>query len=323
MGIFLVSLLIVIGQAQESTKTPAEIAQALLDSLDSDSRTLVNLSFDSPKWQQWTSSPLDDNPHHGMLFGDMNKIQLSLAFRLIKTALSERGYKKVLSIIAAEDASENDLERSSGKFFMTIFGTPSENKLWGWQVDGHHLSLNVVLVGNKISITPNFMGIEPAEYVGGSTIFRPLGREQDRAAALMESLSIEQKKAAMLDPSVRDILTGPGKDNFVPDLAGIPASELTAEQKIMLLNLIGEWVNNLKNPFAVDKMAEIQENLANTYFAWSGIAIHGGVVYYRIQGPSLLIEFGYEVDMGTVGQANHIHSIFRDPTNDYGAGMSP
>ena len=109
-------------------------------------------------------------------------------------------------------------------------------------------------------------------------------------------------------------MTGAGKDNFVPDLAGIPASDLTEEQKTLLLKFIEEWVNNLKEPIAANKMAEVQANLEDTYFAWSGIALHGAVVYYRVQSPTLLIEFGYEVDINMVGQANHIHSILRDPT---------
>ena len=312
------SLLMVVCQAQGVARTSAEVAQEFLDSLDSDSRTRANLSFNSPKWQEWTSAPLGEDPHHGVLIEELDNIQLSLVFTLLKNALSQRGYKKALSTIASEDIADDSDARGSAKYFITIFGTPAESEPWGWQFDGHHLSLNVVFVGDQMSVTPIFIGIEPAEYADESFVLRPLGDEQDKATALMEALSIEQKKAAMLDPGTRDMVAGPGKDNFVPEVAGISAAELTDGQEVLLLKFIEEWVNNLKEPFATNKMAEVQASLADTYFAWSGIAIHGGVVYYRVQSPILLIEFGYEVDLNTVGQANHIHSIFRDPTNDYG-----
>ncbi len=314
----LVSFLAVVCQAQDATRTSAEVAQAFLDSLDSDLYARANLTFDSPKWQEWTSAPVGEDPHHGVLIEELDNTQLSLVFTLLKNALSERGYKKAISTIASEDIADDSAVRGSAKYFITIFGTPSESEPWGWQFDGHHLSLNTVLVGDQVSLTPIFIGIEPAEYTSEFFVLRPLGDEQDKASALMDALSIEQKKVAMLDPATRDMVAGPGKDNFVPDVAGIPAADLTAGQKALLFKFIEEWVNNLKEPFATNKMAEVKANLEDTYFTWSGIAIHGGVVYYRVQSPALLIEFGYEVDINTVGQANHIHSIFRDPTNDYG-----
>jgi hypothetical protein len=147
----------------------------------------------------------------------------------------------------------------------------------------------------------------------GKTV-RPLGDENDKGFTLINALDASQKKQAILNYQVRDLVLGPGEDGKVIQPEGIPASALNAAQQNMLLDLAHEWVGILNDEAAAERMAEIKANLARTYFAWSGATTNGGLAYFRIQGPTVLIEYAPQQ-----GDLDHIHTIYRDPTNDYGA----
>ena len=170
-------------------------------------------------------------------------------------------------------------------------------------------------------LTPTHTGTQPATFsLQGKTI-RPLGDENDKAFALINALNPEQQKQAILSYEVRNIVLGPGADGKTIAPEGIRASSFTPAQRTMLVDLTREWVDILGDDAAAAKMKEIQAGLADTYFAWAGATTNGKGAYFRIQGPAVLIEYAPQGSGDT--NVDHIHTIFRDPTNDYAAKVTP
>ena len=146
---------------------------------------------------------------------------------------------------------------------------------------------------------------------------RPLGRETDKAFALFSSLDEAQRKQATLGFQIRDLVLGPGRDGQTIQPEGIKGSALTEKQREMLLDLASEWTGIMHDALAKAKMDEIKKNIAETWFAWSGPTEKGAAAYFRIQGPTVIIEYAPQRLGGDT--TKHIHTIYRDPTNDYGA----
>jgi len=209
-----------------------------------------------------------------------------------------------------------------GEFYVAILGTPSATKPWMIQFGGHHLGINITLVGSQHVLTPTHTGAQPAAYtINGETI-RPLGKENDKAFALINALDAAQRKQAMLDYQVADDVLGPLHDGEVIQPEGVRAAAFTASQQARLLDLIQEWVSIINETDAKAKMAEVKANLPETFFAWSGPTTNGSPVYSRIQGPTLEIEYAPQCVAVPCGSGrpstDHIHTFYRDPTNDYG-----
>ena len=162
-------------------------------------------------------------------------------------------------------------------------------------------------------MAPSLPAAQPATYTFEGRTVRPLGNENDKAFALINALDDDQRKQAILGYRVADLVLGPGQDGRTIQPEGIRASALSAAQQTMLLDLVREWAGIMNDAFAEPRMAEIRANLADTYFAWSGPTTNGSAAYFRIQGPTLVIEYAPQ------GSVDHIHTIYRDPTNDYGA----
>ena len=207
-------------------------------------------------------------------------------------------------------------------YYLALLGTPSLTEPWMIQFGGHHLAINLTIVGKSNVMTPSLPAAQPAIYkLNGETV-RPLGRENDKSFALINSLDAEQQKQAILNYQVSDLVLGPGEDGKTIQPEGIKASALNAAQQQMLLELVHEWVGILNDEAAAAKMAEIKANLPETWFAWSGPTTNGSAAYFRIQGPTLLIEYSPQRSRGSGGlDLTHIHTIYRDPTNDYGARL--
>jgi hypothetical protein len=181
------------------------------------------------------------------------------------------------------------------------------------QFGGHHLAINLTLGGSQASMTPSLPAAQPATYTIEGRTIRPLGAENDKAFALVNALESAQRSQAILNYRVADLVLGPGQDGRTIQPEGVRASSLTASQQAMLLELIQEWAGIVNDAYAVSRMAEIKANLPDTYFAWSGPTTNGSAAYFRIQAPTLVIEYAPQ------GGVDHIHTIYRDPTNDYGA----
>jgi hypothetical protein len=206
----------------------------------------------------------------------------------------------------------------SDLYYISFLGKPSTTQPWMLQFGGHHLALNITIAGNKGVMTPSLTGAQPATFkVNGQTI-RPLGRESDKALALLQSLDANQRQQVILNYRVADLVLGPGQDGKKIAPEGLKASAMNEKQRAMLLDLIAEWAGIMNESAAAARMAQLKADLNETWFAWSGpTSFEPGTnitAYYRIQGPHLVIE--YAPQQGE--PANHVHTIYRDPTNDYG-----
>jgi hypothetical protein len=267
----------------------------------------------------------------------MTEEQRQAAFEVLQAALSEEGYRQTIGTMVGDqviNARTQDGSRGgpdqygADLYYLAVFGTPSETEPFMLQYGGHHLGLNLTVDGQDNVLTPSFTGVEPAEYtldeavdlpafipadvLGGGTI-RPMADENDLAFELMNALDPEQQEQATLAYDVSALVLGPGEDGRVLEPEGFPASGMTADQKALLLGLVRQWAGIADEGTTEERMAEIEDNLEETYFAWYGPATNGESVYYRITGPTLHIEFAHQEE-----DALHIHSVYRDPTNDYG-----
>ena len=210
----------------------------------------------------------------------------------------------------------------SSLYYISFLGTPSTTNPWMLQFGGHHLALNITIAGSAGVLTPTLTGAQPATFkLDGKTI-RPLGRESDKALALLQSLDEKQRKQAVLNYRVADLVLGPGQDGKKVAPEGMKASAMHEKQQAMLLDVIAEWAHILNDTSAAARMSEIKRDLNETWFAWSGPTTgepgSNITAYYRIQGPHLVIEYAPQHDE----PANHVHTIYRDPTNDYGSALS-
>jgi len=191
------------------------------------------------------------------------------------------------------------------------------------QFGGHHLALNITMWGEHGALTPTLTGAQPAVYRSNGKTVRALAQESDKAFALLHALDDAQRKQAILNYRVNDLVLGPGHDGESIQPEGLKAAAMNQQQQRMLLDLISEWAEILHDAYAIPRMAQIKAGIVDTYFAWSGPTAHepgkNGAAYYRIQGPKLVIEFAPQ---GVGGDPTmHVHTIYRDPTNDYGRGL--
>jgi len=206
-----------------------------------------------------------------------------------------------------------NLRFAEDEYFLAFLGTPSATAPWMLQFGGHHLAINLTMAGSQATMAPSLPASQPASYEFEGRTIRPLGNENDKAFALINALSDAQRAQAIIGSRVADLVLGAGQDGRTIQPEGIRGAALSAPQQTMLLEIVREWSGIQHAAFAAPRMAEIQANLPDTYFAWSGPTTSGSAAYFRIQGPTLHIEYAPQ------GGVDHIHTIYRDPTNDYGA----
>jgi hypothetical protein len=206
-------------------------------------------------------------------------------------------------------------------YYIAMLGTPSATTPWMLQFGGHHLALNITIDGDKDVLTPTLTGAQPALYKSGGKTVRPLGAESDKALALLQALDPQQRKQAVLSFSLADLVLGPGQDGVTIQPEGLKASAMNERQRALLLAVIAEWAGIINDSAAAARMAQLKAGLDQTWFAWSGPttgAIGSNITaYYRIQGPHLVIEYAPQGG----DPAMHIHTMYRDPTNDYGTKL--
>ena len=204
-------------------------------------------------------------------------------------------------------------------YYVSILGKPSTTDRWMLQFGGHHLGINVTCRPRECAHTDPH-GAQPATYTLGGKTIRPLGEENDKAFALINALNAEQQKQAVLGFEVRNLVLGPGADGKTIAPEGVRASTFTPAQRTMLAELAREWVGILGEEAAAAKMKEIQSGMGETYFAWAGPITNGKGAYFRIQGPSVFIE--YAPQGAGDNNVDHIHTIYRDAANDYAARVT-
>jgi len=304
---------------EKPTGSPmADAALELISTLDEEQKEEMIFSFSDNERFDWNYVPTSRN---GLTLKDMSDEQEKALEKLLKTTLSEQGYEKTKEIIVLEgilgELEGNPSYRDSGKYYLSIFGEPSSTSPWGWRYEGHHLSLNFTSVApNNLYVTPEFMGANPAVVKSGSHEGkRVLKNEEIIARKLLNSLDQDQKDKAIIDEEAYpEILTE--NDRHIEQLAkeGIPVSALNEEQKKILRNLLAVYVDNMLPEIANAYWKDIENaGFENIVFAWAGSEKPGEGHYYRIQGPTLLIEYD-----NTQNNANHIHTVWRDWKNDFG-----
>jgi Protein of unknown function (DUF3500) len=319
-------------------------AQALLTKLDNAGRAKLQFPFEGPQKTRWSNLPSPMFERQGLRMGDLTSTQRAAVKELLAVALSRDGYRKVTDIIQGDEvlrktssqgprgggADPNAGRASAGargggrggpafgedEYYLAFLGTPSATAPWMLQFGGHHLAINLTLAGSQATMAPSLPAAQPATFTVEGRTVRPLGNENDKAFALMNALNAEQRSQAILNSRVADLILGPGQEGRMIQPEGIRASALSAAHQTMLWELVREWVGIMNDTFAEPRMAEIRAKLADTYFAWSGPTANGSAAYFRVQGPTLVIEYAPQQ-----GSVDHIHTIYRDPTNDYGAKL--
>ncbi len=309
------------GAARTTGETVAA-ANQFLACLDQGQRGKVVFDFkDQAQRKRWSNLPTAMVPRAGLRLGDLAAAQRSAAMGVLAAALSPEGYQKVAQIVEADEV----LRKESGgrpifgrdEYYISILGQPSTTAPWMIQFGGHHLGLNITLAGEQGTLAPSHTGAQPAIYEMEGQTVRPLGREADKAFALLASLDAAQRKQAILGFEIRDLVLGPGRDGQTIQPEGIKATALTAKQREMLLDLASEWTGIMREPMAQAKLEEVRQSINETWFAWSGPTEKGRAAYFRVQGPSVIIEYAPQRLGGD--PTKHIHTIYRDPTNEYGA----
>ncbi len=208
-------------------------------------------------------------------------------------------------------------------YYISFLGTPSEKNPWMIQFGGHHLALNITIAGDKGVLTPTLTGAQPALYTTHGRTIRPLGQESDKALTLLKALDEAERKKAVLSYKLADLVLGPGQDGVIIQPEGLQASLMNDKQRVMLLDVISEWAGIINDTAATARMAQLKVDLNETWFSWSG-PTDGTLgknisAYYRIQGPHLVIEYAPQALGGDASL--HVHTMYRDPTNDYGKGI--
>ena len=312
--------------SSRSAAAMSTAAQKWLDSLNAEQRGRAAFAFDSEERQRWHFIPNEQFARKGVTFKEMDEPQRALAHALLKTGLSARGYLTATSIVALEKVLQ-DLEgpqrrfpRDPEAYYVTVFGTPGDKQAWGWRFEGHHLSLRFDVVGGSMTASsPAFFGTNPAEVrQGAQKGLRVLGAEEDAARALLELLDPSQRTVAIVQPEApTDILTMV-KPTFEPlSPAGIKITALTKAQRDALTRLIDVYVGTMAPDVAAERMARLRKaGMDDITFAWAGGTERGQKHYYRVQGPTFLIEYD-----NTQNDGNHIHSVWRDFNGDFGRDL--
>ncbi|MBC2606670.1 DUF3500 domain-containing protein [Pelagicoccus albus] len=310
----------------ESSQKATDImdaVEAFLNLLSSSEQSTLLFDWDDDTQKtRWSNFPIGIVPRDGLRTGDMSDAQLQAMWNLLSVVLSEEGYEKTLNIVNGDNelSSGSNSQYGDHQYYIAFLGTPSAEDIWMLQFGGHHLAINVFIKGADGSLTPSLTATQPSSYTLDGETIRPMGDEVDKGLALMQSLSASQQSAATIGSSFIDLVLGPGEDGQMIAYEGVQVSTFSDEQKEALVDLAGEWIRILHSEAAENRLAEVRENLDSTYFAWSGPVSASSAAYFRIHGPTVFIEMSPQT-MGGGGGLGHYHSIYRDPTNEYGEGL--
>jgi hypothetical protein len=319
---FLGSLLAVLGVAAAVSgagTSMAAAARSFLSSLGAARGAQASLPFAGDERGNWHYVP---RARRGVPLGDLDPEQRKAAEVLLQTGLSTEGYAKVQAILELEGVLREieGMHRDPGRYYVSVFGSPSATEPWGWRFEGHHLSLNYTVAGaHGISTSPAFFGANPAEVrQGPHKGLRPLAREEDLARALVRSLTSEQRRRAVFDDvAPREIVTGSRREVVPLEEAGIRAGELSDRQRPTFDALLEVYLSRMASDLAADRRRKLQAaGLGQVRFAWAGGLEPGEPHYYRLQGPTFLVEYD-----NTQDGANHIHTVWRDFDGDFGEDL--
>ncbi|MEB2782516.1 DUF3500 domain-containing protein [Algoriphagus sp. C2-6-M1] len=322
----------------QNSKDLAKVTSVFLETLPTAQKALVQFDFSDTIRTKWTNLPIGLAPRSGLKFGELSEESKIKFHRILSAIFSSQGYLKVFTIMQVDDIlheimeiayqraqmNENTikmirtLDWDYGNYFIAILGDPAADDIWGLKFEGHHVSINLTVSGDEFSMTPVFLGSDPAvvevtQYAG----LRPLSKEEDYGFWFVNTLDEGQKAKATLSEKVPgDILTSPARDQWISEFNGIKGSELNPDQQKILHYLIEEYVNNLDHPKAEEYLAILHaRGIDEVYFTWIGSYEPMKAHYYMIHSPDFIIEYD---NVGFLDNANHIHTIWRENGNDFG-----
>ncbi len=311
-------------------------ATALVSSMTADQKQVAILAADSPQQVGWHFIPKD--ARKGLELNKMSEDQRELTQNVLKAVLSELGHRKTTKIMDLERLLKELQDRNGGKgpirdalrYYVTMFGEPSATSQWGLSFEGHHLSLNFVIKGDKIiSSTPQFFATNPAVVKSESNTGIPLGTrvlklEETLAFELVNTLSKSQLESALIAKEApREIRAAGEPQPPQTDPVGVRWSELSKVQRGLLRRLIEVYVKAVPEDVAKQRRDDMTEaRLRNIYFAWAGSMVPGVGHYYRVQGPTFLIEFVNTQPDADGNPANHIHAVYRDMRGDFAKSIA-
>ena len=327
-------------RAQVNQPLNTTVAQ-FLATLSADERAKTQYAFTDSLRFKWTNLPVGMVPRPGIAYGTLSD-QSRLAFhRVMSAMLSSQGYLKTTSIMRLDDILNTlyqqafddgkidqkmltmmqNLKWAHGNYFISIWGKPDANQPWGLNFGGHHLALSLTTDGKNVSMSPYFVGTDPAEVKSGKYAgLRVLSKEEDYGFLLINALTDTQKAVAILKQETpKDIITSPQANQRITSYDGIPAKQFTADQKTILTLLIQEYTHNFEHQKAHQLFDKITKSgLDNVYFAWVGSLENNKPHYYIINGPDFLIEYD---NVGFQNDGNHIHAILREKNQDFGEDL--
>lgn len=322
----------------QTSKKLLSTTQNFLSSLPADQKSQIMMSMEDSMRTQWTNLPLGMVPRAGLRYGDISDKSKVEFHKMLSAIFSSQGYLKTFSIMQIDDIlheifeikyengeiNENSIKMirglnwDYGNYYAAIWGDPSPEGIWGFKLEGHHISINLTVTGEEYSLTPLFFGSDPAvvevtQYSG----LRPLSKEEDYGFWFVNLLDEEQKSKAIFEDAVPgDIITSPDRPQWLSEYRGIKGSDLTEEQQKVLHYLIEEYIGNLETQKSEEFMAILHERgMDQLYFSWIGSLEPMKPHYYLIHSPDFIIEYD---NVGFLDNANHIHSIFRQNGNDFG-----
>lgn len=314
-------------------------ANAFLATLSDEQRQSVLFPFaDSEQRVRWSNFPDGAFSRSGLRWGQLDAVQRTALTNLLGTVLSSEGVEMVKQQMAADDEvaatdasgggnappgvnadggnGRPPVNFGSDYYYVSFLGTPSTTAPWMLQYGGHHLAINATVVGSKVTLSPTLTGGEPLKFTTNGTPVRIAEDEINQSIALVNSLTNAQRNKAIVSDQRVGLVLGPGKDGQTLQPEGLSGNEMTDTQKQALLRLIEARLDMLNADDLAVKMSEVQKHLDETYFGWWGPTAPAAG-YFRITGPTVVIEYSPEVNDGD--PTNHAHNIYRDPTNEYGA----
>lgn len=317
-----------------------EAATAFLSLLEPDVRAKLTFPLRASEWRMWCNVHMNFY-RHGVMLEDLPMSHREAFLRLLEVTLSARGYRQARDIMRLNEllseVSGSPDEFGEWPYFVSFFGAPSDSEPWGFQYEGHHLSVNVVVIGDELVTTPLFMGSEPcAVREGRFAGISVMGDEQRSGLTLMRSLDPVQQATALQYASIMPdqiprhlqhfidgrMQAGAFKDNVVLPYCGVRADGFSDRQRRLLRDTIATYVGWTNEPHAAVKMRDVDATLDETWFSWMGGTGPEDPFYYRVHSPVVLIEFDHHPGVvfdNKEPSHHHVHSIIRTPNGgDYG-----
>lgn len=305
-------------------RAATEMASAALNfwnALTPDLQAKCTFPFDTDERFNWHFIP---RQRKGITWNDMTPAQQALAHAFLASGLSNRGYQQAETIMSLDQILK-EMEQGRGplrdpnNYAFSVFGTPGPHATWGWRFEGHHLSLNFTIVNGRAVAGPVFFGSNPATVLQGPRKgLRVLAVEEDLGRELVKSLTPDQLKTALIDVKAPvEIITGNSRKADPGPPVGLKAADMSDAQKKLLMTLVENYAYRLRPELGDQDLAKIAAaGFENIHFAWAGGLEPGQPHYYRLHGPSFLVEFD-----NTQNNANHIHTVWRDSANDFGEDL--